>query len=149
MPARHAEPDHYRPNDSPATTAVCRLVRIPCDMNVDELARKFIELCCGAHSVKMLYRFLLKANNYTEEAAREEFVTFLRGELSKRLLDDTRRWGEDCRLREGWRPHGNPQTPGIMANGEDQAGVGAVARLLMFPRPSPADFARRAAIPGT
>jgi hypothetical protein len=62
------------------------------DMKIEELAAELIELCCGAHSVGMLYRFLLKLNNHTEATAREEFVKFLAGELSDRLLDDARQW---------------------------------------------------------
>ena len=61
-------------------------------MKIEEHAAELIELCCGAHSVGMLYRFLLKLNNHTEATAREEFVKFLAGELSDRLLDDARQW---------------------------------------------------------
>ena len=124
-------------------------------MNVDELATELIRLCCGGHSVGMLYRFLLKANNYTAEAARKEFIKFLQGELSERLLEDARRWVEA--ERAGCRDRavvGVGGSAGISANGEGQSGVGAAVKLLMFPRPcpadfAPADFAHPAAIRGT
>ena len=126
-------------------------------MKIEEHAAELIELCCGAHSVGMLYRFLLKLNNHTEATAREEFVKFLAGELSDRLLDDARQWvaaEQACREDRAVAgrmaaPRGQPQAPGVTADGEKQAGVGVAAKLLMLPRPSPADFARRAAAPGT
>jgi hypothetical protein len=62
---------------------------------VDELAARLIELCSGSHSVALVYRFLLKAQGHTEETAKAEFVRFLRGELSERLLQDARRWVQE------------------------------------------------------
>jgi len=64
-------------------------------MSIDELAAKLIDLCSGNHSVAMVYRFLLKAQDHTEETARAEFVRFLGGELSGRLLQDARRWVQE------------------------------------------------------
>ena len=63
------------------------------------LPAKFIDLCSGNHSVAMVYRFLLKAQDHTEETARAEFVRFLRGELSERLLQDARRWVQEEQAR--------------------------------------------------
>jgi hypothetical protein len=71
-------------------------------MNTDKLAAKLIELCCGSHSVGMVYRFLLKVNAYTEETAREEFVRFLGGEVSDRLLEEARGW---VRCEQAGREH--------------------------------------------
>jgi hypothetical protein len=62
------------------------LPRIECGTSIDELAAKLIDLCSGNHSVAMVYHFLLKAKDHNEESARAEFVRFLRGELSERLL---------------------------------------------------------------
>ena len=76
--------------DSAASDPAC-LPRIECGTSIDELAAKLIDLCSGNHSVAMVYRFLLKAQDHTEETARAEFVRFLRGELSERLLQDARR----------------------------------------------------------
>jgi hypothetical protein len=75
------------------------LPRIECGTSIDELAAKLIDLCSGNHSVAMVYHFLLKAKDHNEESARAEFVRFLRGELSERLLQDARRWvqGEQAR----------------------------------------------------
>jgi hypothetical protein len=56
-----------------------------------DLTAKLIDLRLGNHSVAMVYRFLLKAQDHIEETARAEFVRFLRGELSDRLLQDARR----------------------------------------------------------
>ena len=64
-------------------------------MSIDELAAKLIDLCSGNHSVAMVYRFLLKAQDHTEETVRAEFVRFLGGELSGRLLQDARRWVQE------------------------------------------------------
>src|ERR1700755_3276581 len=64
-------------------------------MSIDELAAKLIDLCSGNPSVAMVYRFLLKAQDHTEETARAEFVRFLGGELSGRLLQDARRWVQE------------------------------------------------------
>ena len=66
--------------------------RIECGTSIDELAAKLIDLCSGNHSVAMVYRFLLKAQDHIEETARAEFARFLRGELSEQLLQDARRW---------------------------------------------------------
>jgi hypothetical protein len=46
-----------------------------------------------------VYRFLLKAQDHNEESARAEFVRFLRGELSERLLQDARRWVQEEQAR--------------------------------------------------
>ena len=114
-------------------------------MKSEELAAELIELCCGAHSVGML-RFLLKLNNHTEATAREEFVKFLAGELSDRLLDDARQWvaaeqacREDRAVAGRMAPRGQPQAPGVTADGEKQAGVGVAAKLL----DAPSSFSRR------
>jgi hypothetical protein len=64
-------------------------------MTIDELASLLIVLCSGEHSMAMIYRFLLKANNYNEREAKAEFVKYLGGELSERLLADARRWIRD------------------------------------------------------
>ena len=84
--------------DSAASDPAC-LPRIECGTSIDELAAKLIDLCSGNHSVAMVYHFLLKAKDHNEESARAEFVRFLRGELSERLLQDARRWvqGEQAR----------------------------------------------------
>ena len=71
------------------------LPRIECGTSIDELAVKLIDLCSGNHSVAMVYHFLLKAQDHNEESARAEFVRFLRGELSERLLQDARRWVQE------------------------------------------------------
>ncbi|MGZ3361468.1 MAG: hypothetical protein ACXU84_19260 [Xanthobacteraceae bacterium] len=73
------------------------LPRIECGTSIDELAAKLIDLCSGNHSVAIVYRFLLKAQDHIEETARTEFVRFLRGELSDRLLQDARRQEEQAR----------------------------------------------------
>ena len=73
--------------DGAAPDPAC-LPRIECGTSIDELAAKLIDLCPGNHSVAMVYRFLLKAQDHIEETARAEFVRFLRGELSDRLLQD-------------------------------------------------------------
>ena len=75
------------------------LPRIECGTSIDELAVKLIDLCSGNHSVAMVYRFLLKAQDHNEEAARAEFVRFLRGERSERLLQDARRWVQEEQAR--------------------------------------------------
>ena len=84
--------------DSAASDPAC-LPRIECGTSIDELAAKLIDLCSGNHSVAMVYRFLLKAQDHTEETARAEFVRFLRGELSERLLQDARRWVQEEQAR--------------------------------------------------
>jgi hypothetical protein len=71
------------------------LPRIKCATGIDELAAKLIDLCSGSHSVAMVYRFLLKSQHHTEETARAEFVKFLGGELSERLLQDARHWVQE------------------------------------------------------
>ena len=84
--------------DSAASDPAC-LPRIECGTSIDELAAKLIDLCSGNHSVAMVYRFLLKAQDHIEETARAEFVRFLRGELSERLLQDARRWVQEEQAR--------------------------------------------------
>jgi hypothetical protein len=64
-------------------------------MTLDELTSMLIVLCSGERSVAMIYRFLLKANNYNEPEARAEFIKYLGGELSERMLADARRWIRD------------------------------------------------------
>ena len=80
--------------DGAAPDPAC-LPRIECGTSIDELAAKLIDLCSGNHSAAMVYRFLLKAQDHIEETARAEFVRFLRGELSDRLLQDARRWVQE------------------------------------------------------
>ena len=75
------------------------LPRIECGTSIDELGAKLIDLCSGNHSVAMVYRFLLKAQDHIEETARAEFVRFLRGELSEPLLQDARRWVQEEQAR--------------------------------------------------
>jgi hypothetical protein len=84
--------------DGAASDPAC-LPRIECGTSIDELAAKLIDLCSGNHSVAMVYRFLLKAQDHIEETARAEFVRFLRGELSDRLLQDARRWVQEEQAR--------------------------------------------------
>jgi hypothetical protein len=78
-----------------ATSEPACLPRVECCMSIDELAAKLIDLCSGDHSVAMVYRFLLKVQDHTEATARAEFVRFLGGELSSRLLQDARRWVQE------------------------------------------------------
>jgi hypothetical protein len=37
------------------------------DTSIDDLATKLMDLCSGSHSVAMVYRFLLRAQDHTEE----------------------------------------------------------------------------------
>jgi hypothetical protein len=76
------------------------LPRIECGTSIDERATKLIDLCSGNHSVTRVYHFLLKAQDHNEESARAEFVRFLRGELSERLLQDARRWVQEEQARQ-------------------------------------------------
>ena len=84
--------------DGAASDPAC-LPRIECCTSIDELATKLIDLCSGNHSIIMVCHFLLKAQDHNEESARAEFVRFLRGELSDRLLQDARRWVQEEQAR--------------------------------------------------
>jgi hypothetical protein len=68
-------------------------------MDFETLADELIELCCGTHSPGMVYRYLLEALDHDERAGKTEFVKFLRGELSERLLTEARRSVEADRRR--------------------------------------------------
>ena len=56
-------------------------------MDVEKLADELIALRCGTHSLGLIYEFLLKSYRDPNQA-KAEFVRFLSGELSHRLLEE-------------------------------------------------------------
>jgi hypothetical protein len=56
-------------------------------MEVEKLADELIALRCGTHSLGLIYEFLLKSYRDPNQA-KAEFVRFLSGELSHRLLEE-------------------------------------------------------------
>lgn len=57
-------------------------------MNMERLADQLIEVAehCGSNQISAVYRFLLHALGGDERAARAEFVRYLQGNLSSRML---------------------------------------------------------------
>lgn len=69
------------------------------------------ELWCSNHGLGDVCRFLLRALGNDERAARAEFSKFLRGELSHRLLDLSRR-----AILEDRREHGHSAEANLRRN---------------------------------
>ncbi len=67
-------------------------------MSIERLADALIASCCGTHSLGLVYEFLLKAHGNPKEA-RADFVRYLSGELSSRLLTEAQLWIAEER---GW-----------------------------------------------
>jgi len=61
---------------------------------VQKLADELIELRCDAHSVGNLYEWLLKAYGDTDRA-KADFIHFLSGTLSTRILQTASKWIAD------------------------------------------------------
>jgi hypothetical protein len=59
------------------------------------------ELCYGNHSLRDVYRYLLRVSGDDETKAKREFGRFLQGELPERLLRHSRRSIESDDLSRG------------------------------------------------
>src|SRR5258705_2876993 len=83
-----------------------------------DLERLVDELWCGNHGLGDVSRFLLRALDNDEGAARAEFAKFLQGKLSERLLKLSRRAvGKDGRPH---RPGRSLRAHGRSMNGSKQ-----------------------------
>jgi hypothetical protein len=60
-------------------------------MSIERLADALIALRCGTHSLGLVYEFLLKTYGNPKQA-RADFVRYLSGELSPRLLNEAELW---------------------------------------------------------
>jgi hypothetical protein len=92
----------------------------PIDMDLERLVD---ELWCGNHGLGDVSRFLLRALDNDESAARKEFSKFLQGKLSDRLLKLSRR-----AVGKDGRPHRHGRSLGARGrtmNGSKQPGTGA------------------------
>jgi hypothetical protein len=85
-----------------------------------DLKRLADELWCGSHGLGDVSRFLLRALDNDESAARAEFSKFLQGKLSDRLLKlSCRAVGKDG------RPNRSLGARGRTMNGSKQPATGA------------------------
>src|SRR4030088_251310 len=92
----------------------------PTDMDLDRLVD---ELWCGNHGLGDVSRFLLRALDNDESAAKAEFSKFLQGKLSDRLLKlSFRAVGKDGRPHRHGRSLG---ARGRTMNGSKQPATGA------------------------
>jgi hypothetical protein len=88
-----------------------------------DLKRLADELWCGNHGFGDVSRFLLRALDNDESAARAEFSKFLQGKLSDRLLKLSRR-----AVGKDGRPHRHGRSLGARGrtmNGSKQPATGA------------------------
>jgi hypothetical protein len=68
-------------------------------MSMERLADALIALRCGTHSLGLVYEFLLKTCGSPKQA-RADFVRFLSGELTPRLLEEAQFWVAEEQGRE-------------------------------------------------
>ena len=79
-------------------------------MSIERLADVLIASRCGAHSLGLIYEFLLKSHGNPKQA-RADFVMFLSGELPSRLLKEAQLWVSE---EQGCEPPASIEDP-IMA----------------------------------
>ncbi len=98
-------------------------------MNIERLADALIASRCGKHSLGLVYEFLLKTHGNPKEA-RADFVRYLSGELSPRLLKEVQLWVSGER---GWgQPALIDEDPIATESAGDPSWVGQPARRSLY-----------------